>query len=158
MLGPGGERWVPVHGFLPHSRLSDCWTALQGLYRDHAAEMAGRKVEAGAMFAAVSPSAALVEPVFFWPGALNPLHEAAVEPQHLARLPRHAEDHAATALVERLRTDIISLLERFGATHLQVGRTYRLAQAHDRAGWALLQAVKRQLDPRGLMNPGSLGL
>jgi FAD/FMN-containing dehydrogenase len=158
MLGPEGERWVPVHGFLPHSQLADCWTAIQDLYRERAGEMQARKVEAGAMFAAVSASAALIEPVFFWPGALNPLHEAAVEPAHLAKLPRRDEDEAATALVRQLRTELITLFERFGATHLQIARTYPLKRAHDPAGWALLEAVKRQLDPRGLMNPGCLGL
>ena len=158
MVGPDGERWVPVHGFVPHSALADCWTAIHDLYRKYEADMLSRKVEAGAMFAAVSASAALVEPVFFWPGALNPLHETAVEPQHLARLPRHLEDAEATALVTTLRAEIIALFERFGAAHLQIGRTYPLKSAHDPAGWALLQSVKRQLDPQGLMNPGSLGL
>lgn len=158
MVGPSGERWVPVHGFLPHSKLADCWAAIQDLYRDHEGAMQAARVEAGAMFAAVSSSAALLEPVFFWPGALNPLHEASLEAQHLARLPRHEHDVTAAALVTRLRSDIITLFERFGATHLQIARTYPLKAAHEPAGWALLQAVKQQLDPRGLMNPGCLGL
>ena len=158
MVGPSGERWVPVHGFLPHSRLAEAWTAIGALYREHATEMDQRGVEAGAMFAAVSPSAALIEPVFFWPDALNPLHRAAVEPAHLARLKGFPADPAARDLVGRLRSEIVTIFGRLGATHLQIARTYPLKRSHDPAAWALLEAVKRQLDPRGLMNPGSLGL
>ena len=158
MVGPDGERWVPVHAFLPHSRLADCWAAVQSLYRTHETEMRARKVEAGAMFAAASGNAALIEPVFFWPDALNPLHAHAVEPQHLARLKGFPADEPARALVVHLRSELIALFERMGAVHLQIARTYPLAASHDPAGWSLLTAVKQQLDPRGLMNPGSLGL
>ncbi len=158
MVGPEGERWVPVHALLPHSRLADGWAAVQDLYRSNEAEMRARKVEAGAMFAAVSGSAALIEPVFFWPDALNPLHAHAVEPQHLARLKGFPADGEARALVERLRSALIALFESMGAAHLQIARTYPLRNSHDPVGWDLLKAVKHQLDPRGLMNPGSLGL
>ncbi len=158
MVGPGGERWVPVHGFLPHSRLEAAWKALGELYEAEGSRMAEHGVRCGAMFAAVSTSAALIEPVFFWPDSLNPLHRHAVERDHLARLTSFPESRAARALVDELRKRVVALFERLGATHLQVARTYPLRQAHDPAGWALLQAIKRQLDPRGLMNPGSLGL
>lgn len=158
MVGPAGERWVPVHGIVPHVRLPAAWDALHALYADHAQAMARLGVEAGAMFAGVSPQAALLEPVFFWPDALNPLHRASVEPAHLARLKGFPESEEARALVHRLRGDVIRILGEHGAAHLQIARTYPLKASHDPAGWALLTAVKRQLDPRGLMNPGSLGL
>lgn len=80
MVGPAGERWVPIHGFLPHSALADTWEAIQALFAEQATDMARLGVKAGAMFAASGPQAALVEPVFFWPDALNPLHRKPSNP------------------------------------------------------------------------------
>ena len=158
MLGPGGERWVPVHGFLPHSRLAEGWQALQALWDANAAEMARLKVETGALIAAVGRNACLIEPVFYWPGAQNPLHRNAIEADHLARLPCLAEDAEADALVEQLRSEVIGVFQRLGAAHLQIARTYPLRESHDPAAWNVLCALKRQVDPQGLMNPGALGL
>lgn len=158
MLGPGGERWVPVHGFLPHSRLVAAWEELQALWACHEAEMTRLKVETGALLAATGRSSCLIEPVFYWPGEQNPLHQHAVEPDHLARLPRLANDAAASALVDHLRTEVIAMFQRLGAIHLQIARTYPLAASHDEAAWNMLCALKSQVDPQGLMNPGVLGL
>lgn len=158
MLGPGGERWVPVHGFLPHSRLVEAWDLLQALWDRHASEMARLKVETGALIAATGRTSCLIEPVFFWPGEQNPLHRHAVEADHLARLPTMADSPEATALVERLRDDAIAIFRDLGATHLQIARTYPLQASHHPAAWEMLRALKRQVDQKGLMNPGSLGL
>ena len=157
MLGPGGERWVPVHGFLPHSRLVEAWERLQVLWAANAADMARLKVETGALIAATGRSSCLIEPVFYWPGEQNPLHAHAIEPDHLARLPRLADSPEATALVEKLKAEVIAIFQSLGAIHLQIARTYPLRERHDPAGWAILKALKRQVDPRGLMNPGALG-
>lgn len=158
MVGPEGERWVPVHAFLPHSRLAEGWARIQDLIAEQAAEIERNGVGIGAMLAAVSRSACLIEPVFFWPDALEELHRRSVEPAHLSRLKRFAPNPQARALVERLRSAMIDIFADLGATHLQVGRTYPLERSHDPAAWDLLKAVKRAVDPHNRMNPGSLGL
>ena len=158
MLGPSGERWVPVHGFLPHSRLVAAWEDLQALWARHAAEMTRLKVETGALLAATGRSSCLIEPVFYWPGEQNPLHKHAVEPDHLARLPRLANDDDANSLVDHLKREVIGVFQQLGAIHLQIARTYPLAASHDPAAWDMLRALKNQVDPQGLMNPGVLGL
>ena len=158
MVGPAGERWVPVHGLLPHSALVEGWEAIQALFADNRAEMNRLGVEAGAMLLGLSPQAGLIEPVFFWPDALNPLHRHAVEPAHLARLDGFPANAGAAALVDRLRGEIIALFRARGAAHFQIARTYPLRDSHDPAAWDMLVALKRAVDPGGLMNPGSLGL
>ncbi|MDM7966124.1 FAD-binding oxidoreductase [Blastomonas fulva] len=158
MLGPDGERWVPVHGFLPHSRLVEAWERIEALYAENADAMTRLDVNAGAMLAAVSRSACLIEPVFFWPDAMNPLHRAAVEPDHLKKLKGFPEGPEARALVAELRAGIIAIFRSLEATHLQIARTYPLKASLDPAAWDILSAVKRAVDPKGLMNPGSLGL
>ncbi|MDJ0977624.1 MAG: FAD-binding oxidoreductase [Erythrobacter sp.] len=158
MLGPEGERWVPVHGFLPHSKLIAAWDALQELFAEHAEEMQRLKVETGALIAATGRSSCLIEPVFFWPGEQNPLHKASLEPDHLAKLPTMADSPEATALVMKLREKVIAIFQSMDAIHLQIARSYPLQQSHDEAAWSILTALKKQVDPQGLMNPGSLGL
>jgi len=158
MVGPNGERWVPVHGFLPHSRLLEGWNRVQSLLAEHAAEMEAEGVTSGAMLAAVSRSTCLIEPVFFWPDALEQIHRRSLEPDHLAKLGRFEANSAARALVDKLRTALVGIFRELGATHLQIARTYPLKAASDPRAWEILEAVKRTVDPGNLMNPGSLGL
>jgi len=158
MVGPGGERWVPVHGFLPHSRLVEGWNRIQQLLKDNEAAMTAEGVAVGAMLAAVSRSTCLIEPVFFWPDALEEIHCRSLEASHLAKLHRFSANDTSRALVERLRAAIIGIFRELEATHLQIARTYPLASASDPRAWQVLRAVKRTVDPRNLMNPGSLGL
>jgi FAD/FMN-containing dehydrogenase len=47
---------------------------------------------------------------------------------------------------------------RNGCAHLQIGKTYPYRDGRAPETWALLEGLKKQLDPRGLVNPGSLGL
>lgn len=158
MVGPNGERWVPVHGFLPHSRLLEGWDRVQAYFAANAAEMEAEGVATGAMLAAVSRSTCLIEPVFFWPDALNELHQRALEPGHLAKLNRFAPNARAYELVVRLRKGVVDVFRELEAAHLQVARTYPLQAASDPRAWEMLKTLKAQVDPRGLMNPGSLGL
>ena len=43
----------------------------------------------GALYTTISTNALVIEPVFFYPDELAELHLASVEPEFLARLPRH---------------------------------------------------------------------
>lgn len=158
MVGPAGERWVPVHGFLPHSRMIEGWNRIQALFSDNGAEMDRLGVGAGALLAAVDTSTCLIEPVFFWPDALDDIHCRSLEPDHLAKLKRFPENAESRALVQRLRRAIVDIFKGLDATHLQVARTYPLAETTDPRAWEILRAIKRNVDPRNLMNPGSLGL
>ena len=158
MLGPEGERWVPVHGLVPHSKGPSTIDAILRLYADHAEAMERESVGAGYMFATVGTTGLLIEPVFFWPDAIEDLHRRSVEPTHLAKLKGFPANPSARQLVEMLRKHLIDLFHETGAVHLQIARTYRWLDSLDPSARRLIEAVKAQLDPHGLVNPGSLGL
>ena len=158
MLGPSGERWVPVHGFLPHSKLVEAWERLQDLWAANAEAMERYEVETGALIAATGRTSCLIEPVFFWPGQHNPLHHDSIEPDHMAKLKAQADSPQANELVMELRSQVIAIFSDMGALHLQIARSYPLKESHDKAGWEMLLALKNQVDPNGLMNPGALAL
>lgn len=158
MLGPSGERWVPVHGVVRHSQALATIEAVIALFEAHAVAMNGLGVGAGYMFLPVATTGFLIEPVFYWPDAQQALHQASVEPAHLAKLHNFPANPAARALVEMLRTEIIAIFARMDAVHFQIGRTYPVKARTDPGAWAILEAVKAATDPDARMNPGVLGL
>jgi FAD/FMN-containing dehydrogenase len=158
MLGPEGERWVPVHGIVRHSRAVEAVARIGALYEAHAAEMERLAVGAGYMFLPVGRTGFLIEPVFFFPDSWGELHRRLVEAAHLARLTEAPANSEARALVDRLRQSVIDIFSELQAVHLQIGRTYPLRQRSDPAGWNVIEAIKRAVDPDRRMNPGALGL
>jgi FAD/FMN-containing dehydrogenase len=157
-LGPRGERWVPLHGVLAHSQVAPFHAALQQLYAGRAETMRRLGVWTGGMFETVNSSGFLYEIAIYWPGARNDYHRAVVPADHLAGLPTYPDDAETMAFVDDLKTDITALLGRSGAVHFQLGKTYPYATALAPETLALVRAVKAELDPKGLMNPGALGL
>lgn len=158
MLGPGGERWVPVHGLVPHSRAAGMIERIEALFADHAGAMREHEVSTGYLLATVSTNCFVIEPVFFWPDALFDMHRHYVEDRVLARLPTHPENPDARALVAQLKQAVSDLFSAAGASHLQLARAYHYADALKPEALDLVRALKRQLDPDRRMNPGALGL
>lgn len=159
ILGPEGERWAPVHGHVPHDRAVDCFAAIERLFADHAAEMEALGVHYGTLIAVIGDGGcATIEPCLYWPDQRNPLIDDTVESQHLNRLPQLPANPAARALASRLKQALVDLFLAHGAGHFQIGRTYRYRDSLNRRADALLLAIKREVDPAGLMNPGVLGL
>ncbi|QUL36979.1 FAD-binding oxidoreductase [Erythrobacter sp. JK5] len=158
ILGPEGERWAPIHGLVSHGRSAACFAAFESLFDDHAEEMDELGVHYGTLIAAVGGAGMVIEPCLYWPDARNPVIEDTIEKAHLKKLPRHPANAEAWALTRKLKQAIVDIFHEHDAAHFQIGRTYRYRDSlHPRAD-ALLQAAKAELDPKGLMNPGSLGL
>jgi glycolate oxidase len=158
VVGPGGERWAPVHALVPLSQAATLVDAIEALYARRREEILRHGVLTGYLFTTVGHSTMAVEPLYFWPDALGELAERTVEPAYLAKLPRHPERADARAFIAELRGALAALFRERGAAHLQLGRTYSYAAALKPEPLALVRALKQAVDPRGLMNPGVLGL
>lgn len=158
MLGPNGERWVPVHGIVRHSQARETIDAVIALYKANAEAMERLGIGAGYMFLTVGTTGFLIEPVFYWPDPHGDLHRRSIEPAHYAKLSEHPATPEARALVERLRQEIVAIFGRMNGMHFQIGRTYPFRALSDPGAWDVLGAVKATVDPDGRMNPGVLGL
>ncbi|MFQ3666126.1 MAG: FAD-binding oxidoreductase [Sphingomonadaceae bacterium] len=158
LLGAEGERWVPVHGILPHSRVAGFHAALQAWFADNREAMETHGIRSGTMFLCVGPTGFLYEPTLTWPDARSIYHEREMPADWLQKLPRHPENPAAFAEVKRMKSEIAALMDRHGAAHFQIGRFYNWAGGRNRAAIALIRAIKAELDPANLLAPGVLGL
>jgi len=158
LLGPDGMRLLPLHGIFAPSRVDSfhaalqAWLAMQG----DACERLGIKVFT--VFAMCGPSGFLYEPVIYWPDEWPKLHVEAMPAASLQAWREPPANPAARALVEQLRVAIVDLMRQHGASHLQIGRAYPYLRQRDPAFIGLLTALKCEVDPRGLINPGALGL
>ena len=158
ILSPNGDRWVPIHGVARNSDAPKVFAAIAKFYDDNKALMDEHGIFHGTLIATIGPSSVVVEPCLYWPDTRNPLIEDAMPSEHLAKLPTHEHDEETWQVVCDIKQRMIDLLFDLGTVHMQIARTYRYLDSLDEASLALLKAVKAQVDPQGLMNPGSLGL
>ena len=158
LLGPEGQRWVPIHAMVPHSRLVPLLRAIDQYFNDHRDVVERNGIEWGYLFGTVGATAILVEPTFFWPDSHYEVQRRHIEPSHYAKLKQWPTNLAARNAMAKIRKDLAALFMQFGCAHLQVGRMYPYRESREPLTYALLQAIKDHVDPQHLMNPGSLGL
>jgi D-lactate dehydrogenase (cytochrome) len=158
VLGPSGERWVALNAKVPPSDSEAIINGFQALLKKHQSRLDALQVSVSTLFIAMQTHAFSFEPVFHWPDRWLPMHRAVAEAAHLARLTEPDANPAATELVVQLREETMSLFSQLGAASNQIGRSYPFFDKLDPATAAMLVALKTELDPHGLMNPGVLGL
>ena len=158
ILGPAGQRWAPSHGVAPHSRVVALVDALQAFFEARTDFLQQHGIEWGYVTFAISTTAILVEPMLYWPGERGAYHERMIAPAHLAKLPRMPADDAAAQAMATLRDDLVQFWAEQGCAHLQIGKTYAYLQSRQPAVRTFIEQIKAAVDPRGLVNPGALGL
>ena len=157
-IGPAGERWLPVHALVPLSEAGATWSALRALFDSRGSDLERCGVQIGVLTAIVGSNAFVLEPVFYWPAPRTPYYDRVLDAATRARFEDFAPNPAAEALVFELRGELTRLFLERGAAHLQIGRTYRYREGLRDEPARLLEAIKRAVDPQGVVNPGSLGL
>ncbi|WP_235532408.1 FAD-binding oxidoreductase [Sphingomonas sp. Leaf20] len=158
ILGPSGERWVPIHGVLQQDKVVPFHDALRTLYETRKTEMDRLGIWSGTMFSPAGSSGFLYEVALYWPDDRTDYHRHTLTSDHVASLKPYAENAEARAYTHELKAAVIALYQQFGAAHFQIGRAYPYRDRLDPQALALLLGIKAALDPKGLMNPGALGL
>ena len=158
ILGPKGQRWAPSHGIAPHSRILGLTDGLHAFFEARADLLADHGIEWGYVTFAISTTAILLEPMLYWPGAREDYHERMIEPGHLAKLPELPPALDTAEVMRQLRADLTHYWMTQGCAHLQIGKTYRFMESRQPVVAEMLQGLKDLVDPRGLINPGALGL
>jgi D-lactate dehydrogenase (cytochrome) len=157
-LGPDGERWVPLHGYLPHSQVAEFHAAAAEFLRDRAPDMQRLGIWCGGMFMSMGTTSFLYELAFYWPGAQSAYHRLSLPAGYLASLPQRADDAETAQFVDRLKRDLVELYNRHQAVHFQLGKIYPYGSVLSPETLALVRAVKHAVDPDNLLNPGALEL
>ena len=103
MIGPGGERWLSVHGLVPHSQARVAYQAVLALFERNTAILESRWIVHGALFTYADTDCFVIERVFYWPDRLNALHWKSVEAFVLRHTDAYPDNPAARAQVMRLR-------------------------------------------------------
>jgi FAD/FMN-containing dehydrogenase len=158
ILGPRGQRWVPMHGILPFSKLTEFNRRIAALHAENEARMEQHKVEKAAMFTSISTNGFLYEPVFYWEDDRTIYHQRYLPQEYLDTLPEYPANPEGRALVAELRGKIQLIFSDLGAVHMQVGKSYPYMLGRQEQAGRFLKEIKQSLDPDGLMNPGALGL
>ncbi|MCU0891711.1 MAG: FAD-binding oxidoreductase [Sandarakinorhabdus sp.] len=155
---PDGRRMLPIHGLFAWSQVADFHLAYVQWKAARAQALAARGVTVAEFFAVVAGIGILYEPVFYWADSLRLFHERRTPGWLRASLPRHAENPEARALVQESVDQLVALMADHRASHFQIGRLYPYQQRHEEGRGELLRALKHQLDPDNICNPGALGL
>jgi hypothetical protein len=158
MIGPEAERWAPVHAVMPHSKAAAVYNAIEQVFEDNKDTLEKFDIGYGFLFCTISNGSSMIEPVFFWPDALHELHRHAVEDSHLSKLKEFPENLAAREAVFDLRKKLCEVFEQLGCIHFQIGKSYPYLDTLESGVPELIESIKTQLDPKGRINPGSLGL
>ncbi len=151
MVGQQGERWVPVHGHLPLSAAADCLLEVEALFAENAASISEHGVRINWLMNSAGAYVTM-EPMLYWRDALDPLHLKFLSERNRARFGNFAPNAEARAFVGTLRLAVRDVMDRFGATHSQIGRFYVPPSG------PVLSRIKSLLDPERRINPGVLGL
>jgi FAD/FMN-containing dehydrogenase len=158
MLGPNGERWVPVHGTVPFSQATRMHQACEAVFARHAEAMKTYDIDHGYLGCTVGQAGTLLEPVMYWPDARNAFHERVLDAAYLAKLPKYPPNPEAAAAVARIREELARAFMEAGAVSFQLGKFYLYQEGLEPSAAGLLRQLKQLVDPQGRMNPGGLGL
>jgi hypothetical protein len=158
VLGVDGHRWAALNAKVAHSDAPRIMEESARVLEPYRERMRAEGVWMTHLLIAIGTTAFSFEPVFRWRDEWLPLHRRTLSAAARARLQEPPPQPAARALVEEMRRKLIELFAQLGAASNQLGKSYPYHGSLRPESARFVAALKRTIDPPGLMNPGALGL
>ena len=159
VVGPTGDRWVALNAKMAHSEAPALIDSVEDLIAGYRPRLEAHDIVVSRLLTVIGTHAFSYEPVFNWHDSWLPMHVATLSREGaLGRFEEPPANPEGRAVVMELRQKIVDLFAEHGAASNQIGRTYPYAQILKPESRQLLEGLKLLVDPKGPMNPGSLGL
>lgn len=157
ILGTDGEIWLPVNAFFPLSRVKEVASAVEQFFEDNRDLMSRHDIRTSYL-TCFSGTEFLIEPSFYWYDQVQQFRLDRLEPSDRERWKARGPQEETRAVALELRQKLAELMDGYGGCHLQIARFYSYRDMMNNGRlWQTLEEVKQTLDPKGLVNPGSLG-
>jgi D-lactate dehydrogenase (cytochrome) len=157
LVGHAGERWVPIHACLPLSKAVEVYDATMR-YFDSRRALLERFHIATSHLTGSAGTELVFEPAFYYPDAMSEFHLRNLEPRDAERYRSLPAVPGAADAVRGMLGELAQIFMSHGAVHQQIGRFYPYLESLEPETAQTVRGLKALLDPRGLMNPGALGL
>lgn len=157
LLGPEGQNWLPIHTFLPLSKTQSVLEATRNLFESNAETMRIHSIEVSYL-TATSGTDFVFEPSFYWPDELGQFRLERIESEFAERWQSIKANPTARQIVLDLRRQLGQIFTDMGGVNIQIGKYYPYQSNMSQKRWDVIKQLKQLLDPKGLMNPGCLGL
>lgn len=158
MVSFDGRRQLPMHAVLPFSRAPEFDRRLDVVLAAHAETMRALEVDVLRVYAGVGSTGFLYEPVILWHDTAEEFHRRHSNPATLAKSKAATPNLKGRAFAAELRDRIVDAMHACGGVHMQIGKVYPYLKNREPGSRALVAALKQHMDPKGLINPGALGL
>ena len=158
VLGPGGRRLLPLHTVVPWSAARDLHAGFRALMEQQRKTLEEHEILVYLVYSNSGLSGFLYETVIYWRDEWLELHRHTLPAEILNTMQESEPDPAARDAAEQVRLSIIDLMDAHGGAHFQIGRAYPYTRGRDEIFLKLLRELKAHVDPKGLINPGALGL
>lgn len=157
MLGADGQRWVPVHAVMPLSQAEAAVQATEDFFHQRRALLE----QHGIIYSPLTANfynVFLIEPCFYWFDEILPLHVEVLGEELTRPWRSRPANLPAREAVATMRRELAELYASMGGINFQIGRAYDYIDTLEQGARATVLSMKQLFDPRGLMNPGSLGI
>jgi FAD/FMN-containing dehydrogenase len=158
VVGDDGHRWAALNAKVAHSDAERVIQAAAQVIAPYRERMQQHGVWMSHLLIATGTHAFSFEPVFRWRDEWLPLHQEVLSEGAKRRLPAPTAQPAAAALVAEMRQRLVDLFAELGAASNQLGKTYPYFHSLRPETAQLVQQIKQVVDPKGVLNPGGLGI
>jgi len=152
-LSPEGKRQIWTHGIVPYGRAKACYRKVTEFLDTKYDLLSANNINT-TISSALAGTGFFLEPVFTWQDSPRDIHRLGMAPIDKILDP----NPVATEIIGEVRQGLRDLFADIGAAHMQIGKFYAYSETLVTSTLSAVKGLKTALDPRGLMNPGALGL